>query len=121
MWFRLLADVLVLGHIAFILFAVLGGLLVLRWRRMMWLHLPAASWTIVVQTCPWFCPLTSWENRLRMLGGQAGYNTSFVDHYLLPVLYPTALTRELEITLGIMVLVINLSIYAWVIYRMRKA
>ena len=86
----------------------------------MWLHLPAASWTVIVQTFPWYCPLTTWENTLRMLGGQAGYDTSFVDYYLLPILYPAALTRELEITLGIMVLMINLSIYAWVLYRFRK-
>ncbi len=86
----------------------------------MWLHLPAVTWAVFVQTCPWYCPLTSWENRLRMLGGQAGYATSFVDHYLLPLLYPEALTREMEIFLGIMVLVINLAVYAWVMYRMRN-
>ena len=121
MWFRFLADLLVLGHLGFILFAVFGGLLVLRWRRLIWLHLPAVSWTIIVEICPWYCPLTSWENHLRMLGGQAGYSTSFVDHYLLPILYPSALTRDLEIFLGIMVLAINLSVYAWVYHRVRKA
>ncbi len=121
MWFRFLADLLVLGHFVFILFAILGGLLVLRWRRLIWLHLPAASWTVIVQICPWYCPLTTWENHLRMLGGEAGYTTSFVEHYLLPILYPTALTREMEIFLGIIALVINLSVYAWVFYRIKKA
>lgn len=120
MWFRFLADLLVVSHIGFILFAVFGGLLALRWRRLIWLHLPAASWTVIVQTCPWYCPLTSWENHLRILGGQAGYHTSFVENYLLPLLYPASLTREMEIFLGAIVLVINLSVYAWVFYRMKK-
>jgi Protein of Unknown function (DUF2784) len=119
MCYRFLADALVLGHIVFILFAVFGGLLVLRRRRMIWLHLPAATWTVIVQTCPWYCPLTTWENQLRLLGGQAGYETSFVDHYLLPILYPASLAREVEILLGVMVLLVNLSVYAWVFYRWR--
>ena len=72
MWFRFLADLLVLGHLGFILFAVFGGLLVLRWKRVIWLHLPAVSWTVIVELCPWYCPLTSWENHLRMLGGYRG-------------------------------------------------
>jgi hypothetical protein len=119
MWYRFLADALVLMHIGFILFAVLGGLLVLRWRFFAFLHLPAAGWAVFVQISPNYCPLTSWENQLRLSGGQAGYPNSFVDHYLLPVLYPPALTRELEIFLGIVVLMINLVVYAWVLHRMR--
>jgi hypothetical protein len=120
MWYRFLADALVLVHLGFILFAVLGGLLVLRWRFVALLHLPAATWAVFVQTSSNYCPLTSWENQLRLLGGQAGYANSFIDHYLLPVLYPPALTRELEIFLGIVVLVINVGVYAWVMYRMRR-
>lgn len=120
MWYRFLADALVLMHIGFILFAVLGGLLVLRWRFFVFLHLPASVWAVFVQVSRNYCPLTSWENQFRLLGGQAGYANSFVDHYLLPVLYPPALTRELEIFLGIVVLVINLGIYAWVLHRMRR-
>lgn len=120
MWYRILADALVLVHIGFIIFAVLGGLLVLRRRFIAFLHLPAAGWAVFVQVSPNYCPLTSWENHLRLSGGQIGYHNSFVDHYLLPILYPPALTREIEIFLGIVVLLINMGIYAWVLHGFRR-
>ncbi|MEN8130055.1 MAG: DUF2784 domain-containing protein [Pseudomonadota bacterium] len=121
MWYRFLADILVLLHIGFVVFAVAGGLLALRWQFVIWWHLPAACWAVFVQTSRGYCPLTSWENRLRVLGGQAGYQASFVDHYLLPILYPPGLTRELEVLLGIVVLVINIGVYGWLLRRLRSA
>ncbi len=121
MWYRFLADLLVLAHIGFVVFAVAGGLLALRWRVVIWWHFPAACWAVFVQTSRGYCPLTSWENQLRLLGGQAGYPNSFVDHYLLPILYPPGLTREPEALPGIVLLAINIAVYGWLLSRRRSA
>jgi len=111
MFYRLLADSVLAVHLGFVLFVLLGGLLVLRRRQVAWLHLPAAAWGVVVQLTGWLCPLTPLENHLRQLGGQAGYPGGFVEHYLLSVLYPAGLTREIQIMLGTLVLVLNLLVY----------
>jgi Protein of Unknown function (DUF2784) len=113
----MLADLVVLIHFAFVLFVVLGGLLVLRWPKMMYLHLPAAVWGAVIELAGGICPLTPLENSLRRSAGLAGYEGGFVEHYILPVLYPTGLTRGVQLTLGMLVIGINVAIYAWVMAR----
>ncbi|HXE57664.1 MAG TPA: DUF2784 domain-containing protein [Gemmatimonadales bacterium] len=116
-----LADVVVVIHVAFVLFVVLGGLLALRRPRLAWLHLPAAAWGAVISMAGWVCPLTPLENWLRRRAGAAGYDGSFIEHYLVPLLYPGALTRELQIGLGLAVVVVNAVIYHQVIRRWRPA
>jgi len=118
--YRLLADLTVVAHFVFVLFAVGGGLLVLRWRRVVWLHIPAAVWAALIEFYGWVCPLTPLENWLRVRSGASGYRGGFIEHYILPVLYPRALTRELQIVLGIFVLVVNLAIYGWLLIRVMK-
>lgn len=117
--YQLLADLVVLVHVAFVVFAVLGGLLAARWRRLVWIHLPAVIWAVIVEFFGWVCPLTPLENWLRRRGGEAGYPSDFIAHYILPVLYPEELNREVQITLGALVLLINLSVYTW-IFRRKK-
>ncbi len=114
MLFRVLADAVVVLHLAFILFAVLGGLLVLRWPRAMWVHLPAAAWGAVVELFGWICPLTPLENQLRRAGGAAAYSGGFVERYVVPIVYPAELTREIQIALGCAVVGINAAIYLYV-------
>jgi hypothetical protein len=112
--YQLLADLIVLVHVAFVVFAVLGGLLAVRWRRLVWIHLLAVVWAAVVEFFGWVCPLTPLENWLRRRAGEAGYPSDFIAHYILPILYPEELTRAVQIVLGILVLLINLIIYGWV-------
>jgi hypothetical protein len=112
--YRLLADLVVLAHLGFVVLAVLGGLLALRWRRFVWIHLSAVIWAATVEFFSWVCPLTPLENWLRARAGEAAYSSDFIARYLLPVLYPEGLTRELQIALGIFVIVVNLAIYGWV-------
>jgi hypothetical protein len=121
MLYRLLADALLLLHLFFILFVVFGGLLALRWRGAMYLHLPAAIWGALIEFMGWICPLTPWENRLRRLAGDEGYPGGFIEHYLLPLVYPGGLTREIQLFLGVAVLVVNVAIYAAVIWKHRRA
>jgi hypothetical protein len=118
--YRLAADAVVVLHLGFVLFVALGGLLALRDRRFAWLHLPAAAWGAGIELLGGVCPLTPLENRLRRLGGEAGYPGGFVERYLLPALYPAALTRRIEIVLGIAVLAGNVVVYAFVIRRTRS-
>jgi hypothetical protein len=115
--FRLLADATVVVHLAFVLFVIGGGLLVLRWPRVAWVHLPAAAWGAWVEFAGWICPLTPLENWLRRRGGEAAYSSSFVDQYILPVLYPAALTRDTQLLLGGLVLAINAGVYLLVLNR----
>lgn len=110
-----------LVHFAFVAFVVLGGLPALRWPRFAWIHVPAALWGIVIEWAGWICPLTPLENRLRRLGGEAGYAGGFVEHYVLPVLYPRGLTREVQLILGALVLLLNVAVYLAVIRRHRQA
>ena len=111
----LAADLVVLLHFAFILFVVLGGLLVLRWPKLAWLHLPAAAWGVAIELRGGICPLTPLENALRRAAGEAGYGGGFIEHYLLPIIYPAALTRDIQLLLGLAVLLLNLAVYAWVV------
>src|ERR1041384_6550774 len=106
-----LADLIVAIHFGFLLFVVLGGLLVLRWPRLLWVHLPAAIWGVLIEFFGWICPLTPLENHLRRLGGEAGYSGGFIQHYIVGVLYPERLTRSTQVILGILVLALNALVY----------
>ncbi len=118
---RLAADAVALLHGAFVLFVVLGGLLVWRWPRLAWLHLPAAAWGALIEFTGWMCPLTPLEHHLRQMIGQAGYAGGFVDHYLLALLYPAGLTREGQWALGAFVLVVNGAVYGVLLGRWARA
>ncbi len=117
--YRVLANFVVVVHVAFILFAVLGALLVLRWKRCAWIHVPVVLWAALIAFAGGVCPLTPLENWLRERGGAAGYSSSFIEHYILPVLYPIALTRRLQVAAGLFVLAVNLGLYGWVLRRTR--
>ena len=117
MAYRLLADAVVLFHTAFVAFVVLGGFLAWRWSRIAWLHLPCAVWGAVIEYQGWVCPLTPLENDLRRRAGLAGYAGGFVEHYVLPVLYPAGLTRPAQALLGTLVVVVNLIAYGVLLRR----
>ena len=119
MIYRALADLILALHLAFVLFVVLGGLLVMRWPRMAWLHLPAAIWGVVIEYTGWICPLTPLENSSRARGGEAGYSGGFIEHYIEPLLYPAGLTRSTQVVLGSLVLVLNLTAYGIALSRRR--
>ena len=120
MHYGLLADLTVLLHAAFILFAVLGGLLAVRWPRIAWLHLPAVAWAAFIEFSGRICPLTPLENHYRELAGESGYTGGFIEHYILPVIYPAGLTRNIQLGLGLGVLVVNIVAYVIVIRRSVK-
>jgi hypothetical protein len=113
MWYSWLANLILCLHAGFVLFVIFGGLLVLRWRWIAWLHLPAATWGAVVEFTGWICPLTPLENWLRAQGGEATYAGDFIVRYLRSILYPDALTPDVQVVLGVLVLVVNLVIYGW--------
>jgi uncharacterized protein DUF2784 len=115
----LAADAIVVLHVGFVVFVLLGGLLVLRWRRVIWLHLPAAAWGIAVEYGGWICPLTPLENELRQRSGATAYSGDFIEQYLVPLLYPAHLTRGAQAALGSLALVVNLIVY-WRIIRGRR-
>lgn len=117
MIFRLLADLVMLLHFGFILFAVLGALLLPRWPRLIWLHLPTVAWAMAIELYGGTCPLTPLENYLQNLGGEAGYNESFIEHYIGSVIYPGEITTSIKIMLGLGVLIINICLYTWVFKR----
>jgi hypothetical protein len=114
---KILADIVLLSHFLFVLFAILGGLFVLHKRWFLWLHLPAVIWSAVVNLAGWICPLTPLENSFRAAAGQAGYKGGFVEHYIAPLVYPGGMTRELELIAGVSVLVWNVLVYTFVIFR----
>lgn len=120
MAWRLAAEAVVLVHFAFVLFVVLGGLLVLRWPRLAWFHLPAAIWGGLIELTGFICPLTPLEKWLRQAGGLAAYEGGFIAHYILPVLYPAGLTRGVQVALGVSVTLLNAAIY-WAVWRRRRA
>ena len=111
------ADAVALTHFAFVLFVVAGGLLVLRWRRVMWVHLPCAAWGALIEFTGCICPLTPLENWLRRAADGAGFSGGFIEHYLIPLLYPVGLTRSVQVGLGIAVIVVNLAVYSWIFSR----
>jgi hypothetical protein len=119
--YRFLADLVVGLHFVFVVFVVAGGLLVLRWPKLAYLHLPVAVYGAAIEFIGWICPLTPLENSLRRQAGESGYSTGFIEHYLLPILYPSALTRDIQFLLGLLVIAVNLGVYAYVFGRARRA
>jgi Protein of Unknown function (DUF2784) len=115
--YRGFADLVLVVHLAFVLFVVFGGLLVLQWPRIAWLHVPAAIWGVLIEYTGWICPLTPLENSFRMQGGDAGYSGGFIEHYIQPLLYPAGLTRSSQVVLGSIALILNLAAYGILISR----
>lgn len=121
MLFRLAADAVLIVHLAFILFALLGAAIAVRWRWIPVVHLPVAAWGFFVELTGRICPLTCLENHLRIKAGLSGYTESFVEHYLLAVIYPAGLTREIQLMLAALVIVVNIVIYGWLFIRKRAS
>ncbi|HYS59869.1 MAG TPA: DUF2784 domain-containing protein, partial [Gemmatimonadales bacterium] len=117
MVYRILADAVVLVHAAFVAFVVLGGFLAWRWRWVVWLHVPCALWGVAIEYAGWICPLTPLENALRARAGLEGYRGGFVEHYVIPALYPAGLARPTQVVLGTIVLVVNLVAYGMLLRR----
>ena len=111
------ADLIVLIHLGFILFVIFGGFLVLKWRKFIWLHAPAAMWGALIEFFGWTCPLTTLENDLRRINEGGTYSTGFIEHYIIPVIYPEELTRDFQIVLGIALIVLNLFVYTLIIKK----
>ena len=119
-FYHRLADFLVLLHFTFVLFVLFGGLLILIWRWMIWLHLPAAGWGALIEFTGWICPLTPLEHWLRETGGGPAYQSGFIEYYVLPLLYPAGLTGQLQVILGLLVLLLNCGVYLLVFRRRRQ-
>lgn len=115
--FAFLAALVVIVHLAFVLFATLGGVLVLRWPRVAWVHLPCVAWAVYVEFSGRICPLTPLEHTLRQRAGLDHYSGDFIAHYVFPVLYPAGLTRDAQLTIGIILIAINLAAYSWAMRR----
>jgi hypothetical protein len=111
MLYQVLADLVVLTHLAFILFALFGGLVALRWHWVPWAHLPAACWGAAVELFGWLCPLTPLENSLRRASGSAEYSGGFIERHLMPMIYPAEFTREFQLFLGCVLVVFNVAVY----------
>jgi len=120
MFYRIAADLVLALHLGFIAFVVLGGLLILRYRWVAYVHVPAAVWGAFIEITGRICPLTIWENSFRQSAGESGYSESFVEHYLLPVIYPAGLTRSIQFWIAGCVIIVNVVIYAWLLYRGKR-
>ena len=112
MIYRVLADVTAIFHLAFVLFVAFGGLLVLRWRKLAWIHLPAAIWGALIEIMNWSCPLTAYENLFRVRGGMRGYGDDFIAYHLFRWIYPEGLTRSMQWSIAVLVFAINTAVYA---------
>ncbi len=120
MIYRFSANFILIFHLCFVLFAIFGGLLVLRWHRVWKLHIPALVWGFLVQYFVWFCPLTTLENYFRTRGGEAGYDGGFIEHYISAIIYPGFISPYIHIFLAFLLVGFNLFIYFYVIYRVRQ-
>ena len=120
MIYSFLADLLVVFHLVFILYVIAGALLIFKWAKTLWLHLPSCFWGMTVEFTGWTCPLTPWEIQLRRLAGEEGYSGSFIEHYLIPIIYPSGLNREIQMLLGSTVLIVNLSLYTLILIKRRN-
>ena len=115
MLYRVLADVVLIGHLLFIIYGLLGGLLYF-WRSwLVWLHLPLAAWISLIEFFQWTCPLTPWEKQLRVLAGEGAYSGGFIEHYLIALIYPDGMTRGIALILGVIALGSNLLIYGFIL------
>ena len=119
MLFRLTADLVILIHFGFICFVLIGGFMALKRRWLVFLHIPCVIWGALIEFYGWICPLTPFEQQLRQAGGEAGYSGGFIDHYIVSIIYPSGLTHEMQIILGILVILINIVAYALVIRQVR--
>ena len=117
---QLLADLTIVIHFAFVVFVLCGALLLLKWPRLVWLHLPCMAWGLLVEFTGWLCPLTPLENYFRKAAGLELYSGDFVMQYIMPILYPQELTRELQIIFGLIVLLLNALIYGYLLMRRLK-
>ena len=117
MFFALAADLLIIVHLGFIGFVILGGFMLLKWRWLIFVHLPAVLWGVLLEFQGWICPLTPLEQALRRMSGQQGYTGGFIQHYILPVIYPPALNEDIQLILGILLILINVIIYLWVFQK----
>jgi hypothetical protein len=117
MLYSLSADALLIAHLIFIVFVVLGGILVWRWHRLAWFHIPTAIWGAAVELAGWPCPLTSLEMRMRHAAGEVSFEGGFVEHYVQPIVYPVGLTRDTQLWFGLIVIALNIAIYAWLCRR----
>jgi len=117
MVYHALSNLVLIAHLAFVLFVVLGGFLVLKWKSLAWIHVPAFLWGALIELAGWVCPLTPLENWLREKDGGLVYRTGFIEHYILPLLYPATLPRSSQIFLGLLVLSVNLGLYGWILWR----
>ena len=121
MFERIIADGLVLIHLVFICFVVFGGILVMRWKWVSLFHLPAVAWGALIEFQGWICPLTPLEQHFRHLAGQSGYSGGFIEHYLIPLIYPSGLTRSIQMAIGVFVIIMNMIIYGRWFYHLKKA
>ncbi len=121
MGYRLASDAMMIAHLLYIIFVVVGGLAAFRARWVLWLHVPAVSWAIYVQYWGRLCPLTTWEQELRNRAGEAGYEEGFVDHYLMPLIYPGDIPAAMHLVLGTAVILINALIYGRLIAVARRS
>lgn len=119
MFSNLLADAVLLLHLAFIVFVIFGALLVFYRRWIAWIHLPMVLWASIVNLTHWYCPLTPLENYFRQAAGQSGYEGGFIAHYLVPLIYPQGMSYDLGVAIGVGVFVWNVLIYSLVVYRAR--
>ena len=120
MLYRWLADLVLVVHLAFVVFVVLGGLLLLRWPRMAWVHAPAAIWGILTEYAGLICPLTPLEIALRRRGGEEGYTGGFIEHHVTAWLYPSGLSRGMQVVLGTLALALNAAVYWRVVVHHRR-
>jgi hypothetical protein len=118
--YALLADGIVVLHLLFILFVVSGGFLALKWLKIVYLHIPAVVWGVYIEFSGKICPLTPLENWFRLNSGQIGYEGDFIERYIIPVIYPVNLTRDMQITLGVTALLINLLAYSLLVLQLKK-
>ena len=114
------ADMIVLVHLGFIVFVALGGFLVIKWHNIAFLHIPCALWGVLIAFGGWICPLTPLEMHFRKLAGIAGYDGGFIDHYVMPIVYPAGLTRGMQTAFGVTILAVNLIVYARVLVNRTK-
>lgn len=120
MGYRLAADTMMIAHLLYIVFVIVGGFLAFRARRVLWLHVPAVLWAIYVQYVGRVCPLTTWEKGFRDLAGEAGYEGGFVEHYIVPIIYPPDMPVAMHLVLGTLVILINAGVYAALIAHARR-
>ena len=122
MFYRILVDATAFAHLAFVLFVAFGALLVLRWRKLAWIHLPSAIWGALIEITNWNCPLTAYENTFRIRAGMQGYNEGFIAHHIYRLIYPAGLTRGLQLAIAVFVFAINTAVYAKVFpIRIRRS